>query len=113
MYLQAHVFQANTLRIEQIQATLQCTFFAEDNSEQKFASKERGNTQWQKSILSLHIHQTAETIMKTVQLFAWKVVVILHTCNDNEYWPALKKMEPPTTVDCSKIGDHPIIQKSA
>ena len=53
-----------------------------------------------------HVQRTDETTMeavKAVQLFATQVVVILHTCNDNEYWAALERLEPPTAEDGSKI----------
>ena len=49
-----------------------------------------------------------ETTKKAVQLFAKQVVLILHTCNQSEYWAALKRLEPPTTEDDSKIQDRPI-----
>ena len=59
--------------------------------------------------VTLHVHQTDQTTMEAVQLFARQVVLILHTCNDNEYWAALERLEPPTTDDGSKIQDRPII----
>ena len=57
----------------------------------------------------LRIQQTDETTMKAVQLFARQVVLILHTCNDKEYWAALKRLESPTTQDGSKNRDCSII----
>ena len=59
--------------------------------------------------VTLHIHQADKTTMQAVQLFAKEVVIILHTCNKNEYWAALERLKPPTTSDRNKIRDHPII----
>ena len=59
--------------------------------------------------VTLHIHRTDETTIKAVQLFARQVVLILHTCNEKEYWAALERLQPPTTQDMSNIRDHPII----
>ena len=59
--------------------------------------------------ITLHIHQIDETTMRAVQLFARQVVLILHTCNVNEYWAALERLEPPTKGDGSNIRDHSII----
>ena len=59
--------------------------------------------------VTLHIHQTDKSTMEAVQLFARQVVLILHTCNDNEYWAALERLEPPTKADGSKIRDPTII----
>ena len=56
--------------------------------------------------VTLHIHQTDETTIKAVQLFARQVVLILHTCNLNEYWAALERLQPPTTQDMSRIRDR-------
>ena len=50
-----------------------------------------------------------ETTKSEVELFAKQVVLIFHTCNQNEYWAALERLEPPTTEDQSKIQDRPII----
>ena len=47
--------------------------------------------------------------MKAVQLFARQVVVVLHTCNDSEYWAALERLKPATKRDGGKIRDRPII----
>ena len=47
--------------------------------------------------------------MRAVQLFARQVVLILNTCNVNEYWAPLKRLEPPTKGDGSNIRDHSII----
>ena len=58
---------------------------------------------------TLHVHQTDQTTMKAVRLFAKQVVLILHTCNINEYWAALERLEPPTAEDRSRIRDHAII----
>ena len=58
---------------------------------------------------TLHAHQTDETTIKAVQVFARQVVLILHTCNVNEYWAALERLEPPTKKDGSNIRDHTII----
>ena len=57
----------------------------------------------------LNLYQTDGTTVNAVQLFARQVVLILHTCNDSEYWAALEKVEPPTMKGGSKIRDHPII----
>ena len=40
--------------------------------------------------------------------FARKVVVILHTCNDNEYWAAIEKLEPPTGDNNQGLADCPM-----
>ena len=50
-----------------------------------------------------------ETTKNAVELFAKQVVLILHTCNQSEYWAVLERLEPPTTEDQSKIQDRPII----
>ena len=50
-----------------------------------------------------------ETTNNAVELFAKQVVLILHTCNQSDYWAALERLEPPTTEDQSKIQDRPII----
>ena len=57
----------------------------------------------------LPLHLTDETTMKAVQLFAKQVVLILHTCNNNEFRAALERLEPPTTEDGNKIKDRPIV----
>ena len=59
--------------------------------------------------VTLHIQRTDDTTVKAVQLFAKRVVLILLTCNENEYWAALERLEPPTKVDGSEIRDCPII----
>ena len=59
--------------------------------------------------VTLHIQQTDDSTMKAMQVFASKVRLILHTCNVNEYWAALERLEPPTRNDCSEIRDRPII----
>ena len=46
-----------------------------------------------------------EIDMEAAHSFAKQVKLILHTCNQNEYWAALEKLEPPTKEDGSKIGD--------
>ena len=56
----------------------------------------------------LHIQRTDKATMKAVELFARQVVVVLHTCNDNEYWAALERLEPPTAEDGSNIRDHAV-----
>ena len=84
-------------------------FFTEDNSEPKFANSERESVMKKSDPITLHIHQTDETTMKAVQFFARQVVLILHTCNVNEYWAALEKLEPPTKDDRSNIRDRSII----
>ena len=84
-------------------------FFTEDNSEPKFANSERGSVMKNNDPVTLHTHQTDETTMRAVRLFARQVVVILHTCNDNEYWAALERLEPPTKEDRSDIRDRAII----
>ena len=56
-----------------------------------------------------HIPPADKTKTQAVQLFARQVVLILHTCNTNEYWAALEKLKPPTSEDHSEIRDHPII----
>ena len=84
-------------------------FFTEDTSKPKFADSERRSVMKQIDPVTLHIQQTDEITMKAVQLFAKQVVLILHTCNVNEYWAALEKLEPPTSQDRSKICARPII----
>ena len=58
---------------------------------------------------TLHIQQVDEITMQAVQLFAKKVVIILHTCNEKGYWAALERLQPPTTDNQSNIRDRPII----
>ena len=58
--------------------------------------------------VTLRIQQTDETTMKAVRLFACQVVLILHTCNVNEYWAALERLEPPTKKDGSEIRGRSI-----
>ena len=84
-------------------------FFTEDNSDPKFANSERESVMKISDPVTLHIHQTDETTMKAVQLFARQVVLILHTCNANEYWAALERLEPPTKEDGGNIQDRSII----
>ena len=84
-------------------------FLTEDTSEPKFPDKERTSLMRSIDPITLHIHQTDETTMRAVQLFARQVVLILHTCNVNEYWAALERLEPPTKGDGSNIRDHSII----
>ena len=74
-----------------------------------FRESERASLMRQIDPVTLHFHQTDEITKQAVQLFARQVVLILHTCNDNEYWAAIEKLEPPTTKDRSKIRDRPII----
>ena len=78
-------------------------FFTEDTSEPKFVDKDRVSLMKQIDPVTLHVHQTDESTMEAVRLFARKVVLILHTCNVNEYWAALERLESPTTEDGSKI----------
>jgi len=40
--------------------------------------------------------------------FAERVQVILHTCNENEYWAVLEKLKPPTATDGTLLDDHPV-----
>ena len=58
---------------------------------------------------TLHIQRTDETTMKAVQLFARQVVLILHTCNNNEFRAALERLESPTTKDGNNIQGRPIV----
>ena len=88
--------------------TVVTILFTELEPNPKFQESERTSLMRRIDSLILHVHQTDETTMKAVQLFARQVVIILHTCNANEYWAALERLEPPTT-DHSKIRDHPII----
>ena len=81
-------------------------FFAEDTSMPKFTNKKSVMRQFDP--VTLHVQRTDETTVKAVQLFATQVVVILHTCNANEYWAALERLEPPTKGDGSNIRDRPI-----
>ena len=84
-------------------------FFAEDTSTPKFADSERESIMTQFDPVTLHILLTEETTKRAVQVFARQVVVILHTCNVNEYWAALELLEPPTAEDGNKIRDRSII----
>ena len=62
-------------------------FFTE---EPKFADKDCVSLMRLIDPVTLHIHQTNKTTMEAVQ-FARQVVLILHTCNANEYWAALER----------------------
>ena len=84
-------------------------FFTEDTSKPKFADSERRSVMNQFDPVTLHVQQTDETTKKAVQLFAKQVVLILHTCNENEYWATLERLEPPTKEDGSEIRDRLII----
>ena len=75
----------------------------------KFQKSERASLMREIDSLILLIQQTDELSMKAVQLFARQVVLILHTCNINEYWAALERLKPPTREDQSKIRDRPVI----
>ena len=81
------------------------TVFIEDTSEHKFADKEQISLMKQIDPVTLRIQRTDETTMKAVQLFAREVVILLHTCNDSEYWAALERLKPPTQGDGDKIQD--------
>ena len=83
-------------------------FFAEDDSEPKFTDDERKSLMRQIDPITLHIHQTAESTLKAVQLFARQVVLVLHTCTSNEYWAALERLEPPTVKDRVIFQGRPI-----
>ena len=83
-------------------------FFAEDTSKPRFATDERGGVMKKVNPAVLHVQRTDKTTLKAVQLFARQVVVVLHTCNDSEYWAALERMEPPTAEDGSNIRDHAV-----
>ena len=72
----------------------------ENHSKPKFLGSER--TDLLKQINPVPFQQTDE---KALQLFADQVVLILHTCNANEYWAALERLELPTKEDGSQIGD--------
>ena len=56
----------------------------------------------------LDIQQADKTTKNAVQLFAKQVVLILHTCNQSEYWAALERLKPPTREDDGEIKDRPI-----
>ena len=64
-------------------------FFTDDTSKPKFANIERGIKMRQIDPVTLHIQQTDETTVNKLHLFATEVLLILHTCNVNEYWAAL------------------------
>ena len=83
-------------------------FLVEDTSKPKFAADECESVTKKVNPAILHVHQTDETTMKAVGLFARQVVLILHTCNDNEYWAALERLEPPTAEDGSNIRDRAV-----
>ena len=40
--------------------------------------------------------------------FAKEVRLILHTCNKNEYWAVVEKLEPPTASDGRQLDDCPV-----
>ena len=83
------------------------SLFTEDHSEPKFQLT--ASLMKQIDPVTLRIHQVDDITMQAVQLFAKKVVIILHTCNEKGYWATLERLQPPTTNDRSKIQDHPII----
>ena len=84
-------------------------FFTENTSKPRFADSERESMINQCDPVTLHILRTGETTKRAVRLFARQVVVILHTCNVNEYWAALELLEPPTAEDGNKIRDCSIM----
>ena len=84
-------------------------FFTENTLKPRFADSERRTIMKQFDPVTLNIQQTDKTTMKAVQFFARQVVLILHTCNINEYWAAVERLEPPTKEDGSTIWDHTII----
>ena len=59
--------------------------------------------------VTLHIQQRDETTMQAVQWFSNNVILILHTCDEKDYWAALEMLEPPTTDNQREIRDRPII----
>ena len=79
--------------------------FTDDHSE----PKHRLTVPLMKKIdpVSLPLHKIDETT--AVQLFAKQVVLILHTCNNNEFRAALERLESPTTEDGSNIQGRPIV----
>ena len=83
--------------------------FTDSEPAPKFQKSERASLMREIDSLILPIQQTDKIAMKAVQLFAKQVVLILHTCNINEYWAALERLEPPTNKDQSKIRDHPVV----
>ena len=82
-------------------------FFTEDHSEPKFQLT--ASLMKQINPVTLHIQQADKVTMQAVRLFAKEVVIILHTCNEKEYWAALERLQPPTTDNQSNIQDRPII----
>ena len=84
-------------------------FCTEDTLKPRFANSERRSIMKQFDPETLHVQQRDDTTIKSVQVFARQVVLILHTCNVNEYWAALERLEPPTKKDGSNIRDHTII----
>ena len=82
-------------------------FFTEGRSEPNFQLT--ANLIKEMDPVTLRIQQTDKVTVHAVQLFAQKVVIILHTCNKNEYWAALEKLQPPTKEDQSNIRERPII----
>ena len=70
-------------------------FFTEDCSEPNFQLT--ASQIEEMDPVTLHIQETDKVTMQAVQLFAKKVVMILHTCNEKEYWAALERLQPPTT----------------
>ena len=45
-----------------------------------------------------------------LELFAKKVVLLLHTCNDTEFWAVAEKLKPPTGDNKQTLADinHPV-----
>ena len=79
--------------------------FTEDHSEPKFPSTELESLKQKICPIILHIQQADETTKNAVQLFTKQVVLILHTCIQDDYWAALERLEPPTKEDGNKIQD--------
>ena len=82
--------------------------FTEDHSKPKFPSTELESRKEKNCPIILHIQQADEATKNAVQLFTKQVVLILHTCNQEEYWAALERLEPPTKEDGNKIQDHSV-----
>ena len=77
--------------------------FTESEPGPMFQESARKSLMKQINRLISPIPQTDETRTQAVQLFARQVVLILHTCNTNEYWAALERLKPPTSEDHSGI----------
>ena len=78
--------------------------FTEDHSRPKFPDSERTTLLAQ---VDPQFFQQADKA--ALQSFANQVVLVLHTCNQNEYVAALERLKPPTKEDGTNVQNHLII----